>query len=53
MKTQYTPPAMVSHRAGANDAVKIPSVCNGQRVAYKPPGYMCTGLNRGSSGLAA
>ena len=43
---------MPSPRAGAAAALQVPSLHNGQRVAYKPPVAQCVGLTRGSGAFA-
>lgn len=42
----YSPTPMQSVRPGATDAIKIPSLIDGKRTAYKPPVAQCVGAKR-------
>jgi hypothetical protein len=53
LRTSYTPPTMQPARPGADAALQVPSLTNGQRTTYKPPVAQCTRLIRGSVGLAS
>ena len=49
-RTGYTGEPLVSARPGSSDALKIPSLENGQRTAYKPPAAYCVGYSKSYTG---
>ena len=52
MPNTYRGEKPIPVRPGSEDALKLPSLENGQRTPYKPPVAQCVGMNRGSTGLA-
>ena len=50
--TPYKPEPAQPLRPGADAALKVPSLSNGERINYKPPAPICVGVSKGWLGAA-